>query len=203
MRAVVPTGNFGNALAADFARRMGAPILRIVAACNANDTLARYVATGEYRPASAKATLAPAMDISAPSNFERWLRLHLGSARALNDAMACVARDGFWKDTTPASALLEAHSAGDADILANIRAVHAVHGYVADPHTACALSTGHACCGPLTLVAATAHPAKFPETMRDALGFEPSHPALDRLKTLPLTRTVLPATDEAVRAFLG
>lgn len=200
---VVPTGNFGNALAADFARRMGAPIVGITAACNANDTLARYVADGEYRPAPTRATLAPAMDISIPSNFERWLRLHLGAPDALNAAIAAIARDGAWRDTTPRHALLAASAASDADIIENIRAVHRTHGYVADPHTACALRVSRACCGPLTLVASTAHPAKFPETMRDALGFEPAHPALEALKSAPLDRTVLPATAEAVKAFLG
>lgn len=202
VRVVVPSGNFGNALAADFARRMGAPIVAIVAACNANDTLARYFTTGEYRPHPTRATLAPAMDISVPSNFERWLRLRLGSSAALCAALDAVARDGVWRDAGTPSELVSGVCAQDDDILGNIRAVHTRYGYVADPHTACAFAVSRACCGPLTVVAATAHPAKFPETMREALGVESSHPALERLKRLPLDRVIVRPTAEAVSAYL-
>ena len=72
---MVPTGNLGNALACFLARRMGLPIGRIVLANNANDVLAKFFAGGDYAPQPSLATLANAMDVGAPNNFERlqWL----------------------------------------------------------------------------------------------------------------------------------
>lgn len=203
VRVVVPSGNFGNALAADFARRMGAPIAEIVAATNANATLAHFFNTGEYRPGATKATLAPAMDISKPSNFERWLWLRLGrDGAATKAALEAVAKAGVWRDPAPRDPLFAGIVTPDDAIPGVIKAVYAKYHYIVDPHTACALSQQVPAGGPVTIVAATAHPAKFPETLVPALGFEPSHPALDRLKAMPLKRTVLPATADAVRAWL-
>jgi len=70
---VVPTGNFGNALAGYYASQLGLPIQRIVIATNANDILHRFISGGDYSKGEFKQTLAPAMDISIPSNFERYL----------------------------------------------------------------------------------------------------------------------------------
>lgn len=209
VRVVVPSGNFGNALAADFARRMGAPIREIVAATNANDTLSRFFATGEYRPGATKATLAPAMDISKPSNFERWLWLRLGrDGEAVKAALEAAQRDGVWRDGAAKDPVFSSTVMPDSEIPGVIREVYSKFKYVVDPHTACAfaeLVPQHGRDGratPITLVASTAHPAKFPETLVPALGFEPTHPALERLKSAPLNRTVLPATREAVSAWL-
>ena len=70
---VVPTGNFGNALAGYYASQLGLPIQRIEKATNANDILHRFISGGDYSKGEFKQTLAPAMDISIPSNFERYL----------------------------------------------------------------------------------------------------------------------------------
>jgi threonine synthase len=204
VRVVVPSGNFGNALAADFARRMGAPIREIVAATNANDTIARYFATGEYRPGATKATLAPAMDISKPSNFERWLWLRLGrDGSALKAALESATKAGVWRDPAPRDPVFSSTVMPDDKIPGVIGEVYAKFKYVLDPHTACAFAAPVPTGGPITLVASTAHPAKFPETLVPALGFEPTHPALERLKSAPLNRTVLPATPDAVKAWLA
>lgn len=204
VRVVVPSGNFGNALAADFARRMGAPIVAIVAATNANDTLARFFNTGEFRADDTRATLAPAMDISKPSNFERWLWFRLGRDGAkLRAALESVAKDGFWSDPAPRDPLFSGVVTPDARIPGVIREVYSKFGYVIDPHTACAFGEPFPSGGAVTLVAATAHPAKFPETLVPALGFEPEHPALERLKAMPMSPVVLPATEIAVRDWLA
>ncbi len=203
VRVVVPSGNFGNALAADFARRMGAPIREIVAATNANDTLSRFFATGEYRPGATKATLAPAMDISKPSNFERWLWLRLDRDGAtVKAALETAAATGVWRDTAPRDPVFSSTVMPDDAIPGAIREVYGKYNYTLDPHTACAFASPVPAGGPITIVAATAHPAKFPETLVPTLGFEPTHPALERLKTMPLHRTVLPATPEAVLDWL-
>lgn len=203
VRIVVPSGNFGNALAAEYARAMGAPIREIVVATNANATLANFFNTGEYRPGATKATLAPAMDISKPSNFERWLWLRLGrDGAAVKAVLEEVAKSGVWRDPAPRDRFFSGIVTPDDAIPGIINEVYAKYHYIVDPHTACALSQPVPTGGPITVVAATAHPAKFPETLVPALGFEPSHPALERLKAMPLKRTVLPATAEAVRAWL-
>ena len=202
VRLVVPSGNFGNALAADYARRMGAPIREIVVATNANDTLARFFNTGVYAPGDTKATPAPAMDIARPSNFERWLALRLGGdGMAVKEALKSLARDGRWHDDRR-DPVISATSMPDDRIRDAIRDLYSKFNYVIDPHTACAFAVPVPTGGPITLVAATAHPAKFPESMLPALGFEPVHPALERLKSSPLTRTVLPADARAVLARL-
>src|SRR3546814_3679802 len=84
----VPTGNLGNALAALLARRIGLPIGAIVLASNANPTLSEYFAGGDYTPRPGIATLANAMDVGAPSNFERLRALYANDAALRADLSA-------------------------------------------------------------------------------------------------------------------
>ena len=151
---IVPTGNLGNACAAFVARAMGAPIGEIRLACNANDTLPRYFAGGDYAPQPTRATLANAMDVGAPSNFERLRHWHAG-----DDAL----RAGF-----------VAGSVDDATIRDVIREAPARHGYVPCPHTATALKLLQDLrAGGDTrdwAVVATAHPAKFESIVEPLVG---------------------------------
>jgi threonine synthase len=151
---VIPTGNLGNATACWLARRMGLPIGDIVLACNANDVLPRYFDGGDYAPADARATLANAMDVGAPSNFERLLHMQ-GDDAALRASM-------------------RAFSVGDARILAAIDRAERMHGYVPCPHTATALDVVHALheAGDARrwTVVATAHPAKFEGIVEPRIG---------------------------------
>ena len=145
LNVIVPTGNLGNACAAFIARAMGAPLGEIRMACNANDTLPRFFGGADYLPQPTRATLANAMDVGAPSNFERLRHWH-GDDVALRGAFV-------------------ARSVDDADIRATIRVAEARHGIVPCPHTAAGLHLLE------TLradgdrrdwaVVATAHPAKF------------------------------------------
>lgn len=151
---IVPTGNLGNAAAAHLARDMGLPVGDVVLATNANDTLPRYLAGGSYAPQATRATLANAMDVGAPSNFER-LRHWLGSDARLRAAFAALAVD-------------------DATIRATIRQAPARHGVVPCPHTATGLhvleqlrAQGDA--RPWAVVA-TAHPAKFDGIVEPLVG---------------------------------
>lgn len=154
LNLIVPTGNLGNACAAFLARRMGAPIGRIHLACNANDTLPRYFAGADYAPQATRATLANAMDVAAPSNFERLRHWHADDA-ALRAAFAATAVD-------------------DATIRATIQAAPERHGVVPCPHTATAL---HALerlreddAGGHWAAVATAHPAKFEAVVEPLVG---------------------------------
>ena len=149
--------------AALLAQRMGFPIGEVALASNANDVLPRFFAGGDYAPHATLATLANAMDVGAPSNFER-LRHWFADDAAL--------RSG-----------IHARSVDDATIRAQVAAAPAHHGIVACPHTACGLamlddvrSTGDT--RPWAVVA-TAHPAKFETIVEPLVGHAvPPPPAL-------------------------
>ena len=150
---VVPSGNLGNVWAALFARATGAPLGRIVAACNRNDTLVRWLEDGETTGRDAVETPSTAMDVGVPSNLERIARMR--------DALGA----------------LEAAAVDDDATLHRMRSV-AEAGRPVDPHTAVGIEVasdlpaqGSAPDGPVTVVE-TASPAKFPEVLRRA-GVEP------------------------------
>ncbi len=142
---VVPTGNFGNAYSCWLAKQMGVPIGTITIANNANQGLADLVNTGSMSPSTVVATVAPAMDVGLPSNLERFTR-------------------------DPRSEFAAGH-ADDAEIRQTISSVYQDHGYALDPHTAAAWQVGATTRTNLPqVVVATAHPAKFSETIAASLG---------------------------------
>jgi threonine synthase len=149
----VPSGNFGNLTAGVMAARMGAPIRHFVAATTVNDTFARYLASGRYEPRPSVATLANAMDVGAPSNLERLRALFDDDVAAMRRAITA-----------------SVHT--DAQVRDAIRIIWARHGYLSDPHTAIAV-LGLAA-APLSatrrIALATAHPAKFRETVELVIG---------------------------------
>ena len=174
----MPTGNLGNAAAAWLARAMGAPIGEIMLACNANATLPRFFAGGDYAPGETIATLANAMDVGAPSNFERLRHWH-GEDAALRRAF-------------------RAQSVDDAGIRAAIAAAPARHGIVPCPHTACGLHVLEQlrAAGDRRpwAVAATAHPAKFEAIVEPLVGHPvPVPPALAHGLARPAQGEPLPA----------
>ncbi|MDR1789280.1 MAG: threonine synthase [Opitutaceae bacterium] len=196
---VVPTGNFGNVLAGWLLQKMGVPIRGFRVATNQNDILHRLFTTGDYRVGEVRPSLAPSMDIQVSSNFERYLYYTLGGDTArVREIMETFARTGRYRFEHFDPDTLRSSRCDDAEIPVLIRETYRRHGYIADPHTACAfkdLSKD----GP-SLILATAHPAKFPETIRDAIGLTPTHPSLEALKQRPLVRQRVPATAAAIRA---
>lgn len=179
---VVPTGNFGDAYSGWVAKRMGAPIERIVLATNSNDILARALATGRYERASAShATLSPAMDIQIASNFERILFEALQrDADHLRALYAQFAQSGGFDIPAPALELMrsdfDAASVSDAETLHTM----AWPVYPSCPHTAVALWARTKLTTPLhgpVVTLATAHPAKFPDAVEKATGARPPLPA--------------------------
>lgn len=143
----VPSGNFGNLCAGLIARRCGLPLRALVAATNANTTVPEYLDTGRYRPRESVQTLSNAMDVGAPSNWERIDAMYGHRLDALRSAL----RWGWRTDEATRDA---------------IRALAAA-GYVADPHTAVAWSVLDAVLDPgeTGVFLATAHPAKFVEVL--------------------------------------
>ncbi len=182
----VPTGNFGDALSGYVAKRMGAPIGNILIATNANDILARALATGRYeRAARSQATLSPAMDIQVASNFERMLFEALGRDGALVKRLyEHFVQSGGFDIPERALAILREHfqadSVSDAQTTASMTRTWRELGYLACPHTAVGLGAraefDTPSAGPLVTLA-TAHPAKFPETVAMATGAEARLPA--------------------------
>jgi threonine synthase len=184
---MIPTGNLGNAAAALLAKRMGLPIGEIVLATNANDVLPRYFDGGDYKPEATKATLANAMDVGAPSNFERLRYWH--------------------RDDAQLRAALRAFSVDDETIRTTIAAAPDRHGIVPCPHTACGLhALEHLRAEGDTrpwVVVATAHPAKFETIVEPLVGHAvPPPPALAACLARPAHGEALAANDAALRARL-
>jgi threonine synthase len=198
---VVPTGNFGNVLAGWMLQKMGAPIRGFRVATNQNDILYRLFTTGEYRVGTVQPSYAPSMDIQVASNFERFIYFAVGRDPArVREVMQTFKTTGaytfadFNRDTFSAS------RTDDAEIARIITRVYRDYGYVADPHTACGFQD--LAPGRVNVVLATASPAKFPETIRAAIGREPTHASLEALKALPIVKHHLPATPAAIRSFI-
>ncbi len=201
----VPTGNFGNVFAGYIAKRMGFPIHRLIVATNENDILSQFFAGGCYRRGKVRFTNSPAMDIQVASNFERFLYYHLeGDAPAVQAFMAAFQNGGEANLPRPDDAVFLATAVDSGDTLATIRQVHQQTGYLADPHTAVGLAAAQRLDLPGPVIClATAHPAKFPETVNAAVGAPlATHPTLEALKGLPERRTALPPNMASVKAFI-
>ncbi|MBK5196051.1 MAG: threonine synthase, partial [Proteiniphilum sp.] len=149
----VPSGNLGNLTAGLFAKRMGLPVNRFIAANNRNDVFRDYLQTGKYSPRASVQTVANAMDVGAPSNFDRILDLY-------NHDHQAVSKD------------ISAYRYNDDEIRTTIKRVHQKTNYLLDPHGACAylaLKEGLQP-GETGIFLATAHPAKFRETVEECIG---------------------------------
>jgi threonine synthase len=202
----VPTGNFGDVFAGYLARRMGLPIDRLVIATNRNDILSRFVATGVYAKSEVVHTLSPAMDIQLASNFERYLYYLLGQdPAAVRTSLADLEQTGRLAVDAEALAQVQADfgaaAVSDAETLAQIRDTFDASGYILCPHTAVGAFASRG--APDTVVLATAHPAKFNEAVREAIGREaPPPPSLRGLMDKPERCAELEASDTALRAHI-
>jgi threonine synthase len=202
----VPTGNFGDVFAGWLARRMGLPIDRLVIATNRNDILTRFVATGEYAKGDVFQTLSPAMDIQVASNFERYLYFLLGEdPAAVREKLGDLDRTGSLRvdaaQLRQVQADFGAAAVSDEETLAQIRSTYAASGYILCPHTA--VGAAASADAPDTVVLATAHPAKFVDAVREAIGREaPPPPSLQGLMDKPVRCAELDASEAALRAHI-
>jgi threonine synthase len=149
----VPSGNFGNITAGLFAKRMGLPVKRFIAANNRNDIFLQYLQTGIYSPRPSVSTIANAMDVGDPSNFARVLDLFDGSHKAITDEITGV-------------------SYNDDQISESLKACYTENGYLPDPHGACGYRALKEKLQPTEtgVFLETAHPAKFLETVENIIG---------------------------------
>ena len=158
----VPSGNFGNLTGGLFAKRMGLPVAQFIAATNTNDVVPEFLRSGNLIPRASRHTISNAMDVGNPSNFARIVDLYDNDLRAIrHDIWGC----GF----------------SDEETLRVMHDVELKHGYVLDPHTAVGVlgwqsfaKQNHGSAQGVVL--ATAHPAKFGETVARAVGARPEMP---------------------------
>ena len=178
----VPTGNFGDILAGLVAKRMGLPIGQLVIATNQNDILHRALTTGEYRIGQVAPSISPSMDIQVSSNFERALFWAHGSdAGAIRQIMDELKAGGFTISQGALQALHEDFTSGrasEAETLDMIRTIRDETGEILCPHSAVGVKVAreHLRAGVPMITLATAHPAKFPDAVEQAVGIRPALP---------------------------
>lgn len=209
---VVPTGNFGNILAAYYAKQMGVPVSRLICASNRNRVLADFLETGVYdRRREFHATTSPSMDILISSNLERLLYHLSGRDDGLvRDLMTRLGRDGVYTVPEEMKAKLQTDFTGgwcdDGQTAATIACVWRTHRYLCDTHTAVAVKvcgeyrrrTGD---GTPCVIASTANPYKFSSSVASALGVDVE--ALDEFQKVEAlhraTGCPVPASLAAIR----
>ncbi len=188
----VPTGNFGDVYAGYIAKKMGLPIDKLIVATNENDILCRVINNGEYRPSKVKPSLSPSMDIQVASNFERLLFDVLNSDdQKVSKSMQDLNENGFFKlEKDELKKIRENFSAekiNDADTLRIIKDFFINYGFILDPHTATAVGASYKVKNnSKTVVLGTAHPYKFLETIKLAIGknVDPPKQFADLLKKI-------------------
>ncbi|MEN8729890.1 MAG: threonine synthase, partial [Desulfuromonadales bacterium] len=207
----VPTGNFGDIFAGYIAKRMGLPIEKLILATNANNILCRFINRGDYSIDEVHPTFSPSMDIQKASNLERYLYyLFNEDTKQLAAAMANFAATGklAFSDAQIAAInqVFASTSIDNEQTLATIRDFHAATNYVLDPHTATGVKAGRDLDrGDYPVIClATAHPAKFPEAVKRAIGREPQRPAsLDGLEERQRRCALVEADIATVKDFLA
>ncbi len=212
----VPSGNFGNVCAGHIARMMGLPIRRLIVATNENDVLDEFFRSGVYRPRATSEThhtSSPSMDISKASNFERFVfdlaGRDAGRVAALwrevdaGRPFDLSATELFGK--VPGYGFVSGASS-HADRLATIRTVFAEYGTMIDTHTADGMKVGlqYREAGVPLVVLETAQPAKFDETIHEALGRAPWRPdGFEGLEDLPQRFEVVDAEAQQVKDLIA
>ena len=180
----VPSGNFGNLTAGLIAKTLGLPIKRFIAATNANDTVPRYLQSGNWSPNATVATLSNAMDVSRPNNWPRVEELFKRNGWALNELHSAAISDAQTEDT--------------------LRAMNQL-GYLCEPHGAVAYEVlkQDLQAGETGLFLCTAHPAKFKESVERILELTlPLPEALDKHNKLPLLSDEMENNFAQLRAYL-
>ena len=168
---VVPSGNYGNIAAGMLAKKMGLPIRSFIAVSNANDTFPRLLSSGVYEPHTTIPTIANAMDVSAPSNYERIMNLYSAPESAPISASVSAPKSAAESALDALRNEVLGFSCSDTLIKAGIAKQYSKYGYLACPHS----STGYLLASQARIEGfwlSTAHYAKFINVISDALGKE-------------------------------
>lgn len=204
----VPTGNFGDIFAGYLAREMGAPIKNLILATNENDILARFFKTGIYELGQVHHTVSPSMDIQVASNLERFIYYRLRrDCDALKSFMECFESNGSARisEKWPMEQHILATAVDQSATKETISEIYARDGYLLDPHTAVGIAAAKRFPTNSPVVClATAHPAKFPEAVNEAVGRDVAyHSTLDALEGLHERKTELAADINEVKKFIS
>lgn len=209
---VIPSGNFGNALAGYYALRMGLPIRKLVISTNENKILHEFFHTGIYKKQQVVQTIAPSMDISVSSNLERYLfYLANESPDCLRGWMNSFEKTGELiipiNIINRATEIFTSSSAEQEEILDEIRKIFFIDNYLLCPHTATASIAVKKLelPGDSTVVLATAHPAKFEEAIALAIPPDiiPQRPIeLEDLFLLPTKKVLIAAKLVEVKKYI-
>ncbi len=210
----VPTGNFGDIFAGYVAKELIRPLIgRLILATNENNILTRFIVEGRYQKGSVVSTISPSMDIMIASNFERYLYFLYGK----DPERVCEAMEKFEKEGTITFSKEEIEQArrdfasvsvDQEATLETIRSVHRETGYILDPHSAVGVAAARRLKhdfedGPVVCLA-TAHPCKFPEAVRKAIGREPEAPeAIKALENLPQRFKVMEPSVSSVKNYVA
>ena len=206
----VPTGNFGDILAGFYAKQMGLPVGKLIVATNENDILHRFFTKGEYHRESIAKSISPSMDICVSSNFERYLFFLAGNT---SETLAQWMKDfeSTHKLTIAGDLLKKAQDdflsarADTTMTLDTIREYNENHKYVLCPHSAVGVSAIHqlGLVKPTMVCLATAHEAKFPLAVKEAVDPLPTPPKeLSSLLDLPTRLSELPNDLKSVQDFV-
>ena len=208
---VVPTGNFGNIFAAYAATRCGLPVAKLAIASNRNDVLTRFFESGRMKADAVQSSLSPSMDIQVSSNFERLLfDLCAQSGAEVRWLMNEMREKGEFS-LSPAQLAMARHlftaaRVDDNATLATIAAVYKESGYILDPHSAVGVAATRQLAADLpepVVCLACAHPAKFPDTIKRAIGIAPALPdEVAELLKKPERSTSLPADRHQIERFM-
>ena len=187
----VPSGNFGNLCAGLVAWKSGLPVSHFIASCNANNAFTNYIESGSFQPKTSVATRSNAMDVGVPSNFIRILEL-------------------FQQEHADIKKQISSRSISDLETLKTMKDVFDKHQYILDPHSAVAykalaehLNNKSTEKG---LLLGTAHPVKFPDAVKEAIGCTPEMPEsvktiMDREKKSQLITADFQAFKEILQKF--
>jgi len=187
----VPSGNFGNLVSAVYAHARGVPMQHFIAAINGNLTFTEYLATGNFTARSSKQTFSSAMDVGNPSNFERLNNFYQNSVDNIRNTISAISID-------------------NNKTIATIRDFYQQNHYLVDPHTAVGIAAAKEAIAlkkitdPI-IVTATAHPAKFPEVIKLALGDDfvvPTPDSLQAVLTKPKVSQVISSSVSELKAIL-
>ncbi|BCO08094.1 threonine synthase [Desulfolithobacter dissulfuricans] len=206
----VPTGNFGDIFAGYVAKHLlpEGCINRLILATNENDILSRFVNQGDYSKSTVRPTFSPSMDIQIASNFERYLYYLRGEdPEQVRRDMETFARDGrldFSGLRDQVARDFVSRRVSEEETIETIADVHREHGYLLDPHTAVGVRAARELGGERPVVClATAHPAKFGDAVKKAIGTEPElPPPLADLESRESRCEILDADTEKVRNFI-
>ena len=206
----VPTGNFGDIFAGYVAKRMGLPIEKLLLATNENNILTRFIKSSDYSLGTVVPTVSPSMDIQIASNFERYLfHLFAEDSVRLKEAFAELKEYGRISCTPDEMSQVRkdfcSESVNQADTLQEIREFYGATGYLLDPHTAVGVKAALDLLPPESarVCLATAHPAKFSETVEQSLGFKAPVPeSVKELYGKPTRCEIMDADIDSVRSFI-